>query len=130
MPYTINFGGNFKLNAFGTSAGFSAHTHSILWMWVVEELKGRLVAKDEPFPLFHSPIFAFLAKLKTLGSLLSRLFWPYADLVGIQSEGVPPVSMNSLLGHRVVLPSEPYGQLLRRVVRFSSCFLHHDLADG
>ena len=39
MPYTTSFGGNFKLNAFGTSAGFSAHTRSISWFGLWKSLK-------------------------------------------------------------------------------------------
>ena len=67
----------------------------VLAVWVVEELKGRLVAEEEPFQLFHSPLLTFLAKLIPLGSLFFREFWPYADLVGLRSKGVPPVLAES-----------------------------------
>lgn len=44
----------------------------VLAVWLVEELKGRLFVEGDPFPLFHRPVLAFLAKLKSLGSLFFR----------------------------------------------------------
>ena len=44
----------------------------VLAVWMVEELKGRLIVEEDQFPLFHSPVLVLLAKLKSLGLLFFR----------------------------------------------------------